>query len=169
MSSSSSSSSSSEDAFLNVIKGVIEVQGRLQEAIDTAEGSSSQRRTRRHIFRNREDGHQRLMSDYFAEDAVFRGYLFRRRFRMRKELFMRIVNDVAGYSDFIRKAPDAYGTFGFHEIQKCTSALRILAYGTHPDAIDETFRMSARVALYGFLWIYHRFVWSTVPTSPHTK
>ena len=86
------------------------------------------------------------MNDYFAENALFQVYYFRRRFRMHKPLFLRIVEKVFEVSEFIRQAPDARGTLGFSSIQKCTAVLRMLAYGTPPDALDENFRMSALVA-----------------------
>ena len=45
-----------------------------------AKSSSRPRRTRRNINRNREDGHSRLMNDYFSENCIHRESQFRWRF-----------------------------------------------------------------------------------------
>ncbi|KAL7615891.1 hypothetical protein Lser_V15G01179 [Lactuca serriola] len=108
--------------------------------------ASSQRRTRRYICRKHEEANQRLVQDYFAENAIYQGYYFRRRFRMFKGLFERIVEDVTRECNFFQQRYDARGTPGFTPLQKCTAALRQLAYGIPPDALDESFRMSARIA-----------------------
>ena len=108
--------------------------------------ASSQRRTRRYICRNREEANQRLVQDYFVENATYQGYYFRRRFRMLKGLFERIVEDVTRECSFFQQRYDARGTLGFTPLQKCTAALRQLAYSIPPDTLDESFRMSARIA-----------------------
>ncbi|XP_023748457.1 uncharacterized protein LOC111896709 [Lactuca sativa] len=108
--------------------------------------ASSQRRTRRYICRKHEEANQRLVQDYFAENAIYQGYYFHRRFRMFKGLFERIVEDVTRECNFFQQRYDARGTPGFTPLQKCTAALRQLAYGIPPDALDESFRMSARIA-----------------------
>ena len=46
------------------------------------------------IDRGRVEGHKRLYQDYFSENPVFPNHLFRRRFRMNRSLFCRIVNKV---------------------------------------------------------------------------
>ncbi|XP_023767531.1 uncharacterized protein LOC111916130 [Lactuca sativa] len=108
--------------------------------------ASSQRRTRRYICRNREEANQRLVQDYFAENATYQGYYFRRRFRILKGLYERIVEDVTRECSFFQQRYDARGTPGFTLLQKCTAAIHQLAYGIPPDALDESFRMSVRIA-----------------------
>ena len=51
-------------------------------------------REKKRIFieRNREEGHDKLWHDYFSETLTYPHYLFQRRFRMNKHLFMRIVH-----------------------------------------------------------------------------
>ncbi|XP_023731100.2 uncharacterized protein LOC111878845 [Lactuca sativa] len=107
--------------------------------------ASSQRRTRRYICRNREEANQHLVQDYFAENATYQGYYFHRRFRMLKGLFKRIVEDLTRECSFFQQRYDARGTPGFTPLQKCTVTLRQLAYGIPPDALDESFKMSARI------------------------
>ena len=57
---------------------------------------------------------------------------------MHKSLFMRIVGDLSEVSPFFQQRPDCTGTLGFSPIQKVTAAFRMLAYGTNPDALDES-------------------------------
>ena len=101
-----------------------------QQRLNNIGSSNDQRKRRRYIQRQREAAHQRLMQDYFDENALFEGYYFRRRFRMHKDLFMRIVEGVTSVSEYMQQRADARGTLGFDEIQKCTDVFRMLAYAT---------------------------------------
>ena len=65
---------------------------------------TSQRKRRRYIDRNHLAGHKRLYDDYFAEEPVYPPKLFRRRFRMRRSLFLRILSKVETHEPyFIQK------------------------------------------------------------------
>jgi len=63
-------------------------------------GSSSRRRTRKYINRDREGAHQRLVADYFAEEPLYSDAMFRRRFRMRRHVFLRIVDALGSWSPY---------------------------------------------------------------------
>ena len=56
------------------------------------EVQKKRRKKRVHIERNREEGEVRLWEDYFSETPTYPKNIFRRRFRMNKPLFMRIVD-----------------------------------------------------------------------------
>ncbi|KAE8772847.1 ATP-dependent zinc metalloprotease FTSH 5, mitochondrial [Hordeum vulgare] len=57
------------------------------------------------IYRNRALGHEHLMRDYFAEVPTYPPRLFRRRYRMRRSLFVKIVIDCeAAFYYFKREA-----------------------------------------------------------------
>ena len=86
------------------------------------------------------------MRDYFAEHHVYPERMFRRRFRMSRRLFLRIANDLANHDQFFTQRSDARGRIGFTTLQKCTSAMRQIGYGTSHDAWDEYLRMSARTS-----------------------
>ncbi|XP_071688455.1 uncharacterized protein [Rutidosis leptorrhynchoides] len=62
-----------------------------QKEDDGAASSSRVPRSRIYIARDREDAAIRLYNDYFAESPVFPDKYFKRRFRMSRELFLRIV------------------------------------------------------------------------------
>ncbi|KAL4556191.1 hypothetical protein LXL04_038834 [Taraxacum kok-saghyz] len=120
----------------------------LLEQLQNSSPSRGPRLQRRYIDRGRADAEQCLFRDYFAENPTYPEYKFRRRFRMRKSLFLKIVGDMEASHDYFKQRRSASGMLGFHPIQRCTAVLRMLAYGTHPDALDESIRMSARVAKY---------------------
>ena len=91
--------------------------------------------------REREKGHLQLYNDYFAINPVYSENQFRRRFRMHKPLFCRIMNKVVEGDPFFQQRRNAAGRLGLSPLQKCTAAIRMLAYGVAPDAVDEYIRM----------------------------
>ncbi|XP_057808839.1 protein ALP1-like [Salvia miltiorrhiza] len=94
------------------------------------------KKKRRVVVRGREGGAERLHRDYFARDPVYGPQFFRRRFRISRSLFLRIVNALE-VDPYFQQRPDACGRFDFSPIQKCTAAIRQLAYGTAADCCDE--------------------------------
>ncbi|XP_010424263.1 PREDICTED: putative nuclease HARBI1 [Camelina sativa] len=105
------------------------------------------RKKRVYIERDREDGHDRLWNDYFSEDATYPPPLFRRRYRMNKALFMRITDRLSNEILFFQQRRDATGRFALSAIQKCTAAIRMMAYGCAADALDEYLRLSETTAM----------------------
>ncbi|XP_021840793.2 protein ALP1-like [Spinacia oleracea] len=91
--------------------------------------------------RQREEGHNRLFNDYFAVNPVYSEKQFRRRFRMKRPLFCRIMNKVVENEVWFQQRRDAAGRLGLSGLQKCTAAIRMLAYGVAPDAVDEYLRI----------------------------
>ncbi|XP_035830076.1 uncharacterized protein LOC118479581 [Helianthus annuus] len=67
---------------------------------------------------------------------------------MSKRLFLCIVDDLKANYDYFKQKVDARGALGYTGIQKCTSALRILAYGNTTDINDEYLKMGI-IDLYG--------------------
>ncbi|XP_048501295.1 uncharacterized protein LOC125497681 [Beta vulgaris subsp. vulgaris] len=104
------------------------------------------RASRTLVPRDRESGHDRLWRDYFADNPIFPPNYFRRRFRMRKHVFLRIVEVLITRNEFFKQRPDATGRLGASGLQKCTAAIRLLAYGTSADSVDDYLRISASLA-----------------------
>ena len=98
--------------------------------------ATKSKKKRAYIDREREDGHNRLWNDYFCENATYPNHLFRRRFRMNKPLFMRIVTRLANEVSFFQRRRDATGRLGLSGLQKATTAIRMMAYGCAADAVD---------------------------------
>ncbi|XP_047979043.1 uncharacterized protein LOC125220959 [Salvia hispanica] len=94
-------------------------------------------RRRRYIHSDHAGGHDRLFADYFAEEPRYPADVFRRRFRMRRSLFLRIVNALSARYPEFRLQRDATGKLGLSPLQKCTVAIRQLAYGGSADMFDE--------------------------------
>ncbi|XP_021859042.2 uncharacterized protein [Spinacia oleracea] len=90
---------------------------------------------------NCEERLNRLFNDYFTKNPVYSDKQFRRRFRMRRPLFCRIMNKVVENDVFLQQRRNAAGKLGLSGLQKCIAAIRMLAYGSAPDAIDEYLRM----------------------------
>uniref|UniRef100_A0A0D3BI12 DDE Tnp4 domain-containing protein n=1 Tax=Brassica oleracea var. oleracea TaxID=109376 RepID=A0A0D3BI12_BRAOL len=103
--------------------------------------SKKKRKKRVHIERNREEDDVHLWEDYFSETPTYPKNLFRRRFRMNKPLFMRIVDQLSIEVELFRQKKDALGRLNLSPLQMCTAAIRILAYGNAADAVDEYLRL----------------------------
>jgi hypothetical protein len=101
-------------------------------------GVSKRRYSRRKtIRRDHEGAHERLVEDYFAEEPMYPDSMFRTRFCMNKRLFLRIVDALGQWSQYFTYRADCAGRIGLSPLQKCTAAMRMLAYGTPADALDE--------------------------------
>ncbi|XP_048609886.1 uncharacterized protein LOC106446965 isoform X1 [Brassica napus] len=68
--------------------------------------------------------------------------MFRRRFRMNKPLFLRIVDRLSTEVPYFQQRRDATRRNGLSPLQKCTAAIRMLAYGQSGDTYDEYLRMA---------------------------
>ncbi|XP_059639000.1 uncharacterized protein LOC132281301 [Cornus florida] len=87
------------------------------------------------------------MKDYFDENCTYPLEYFHRPFRMRRELFLRILNDIKTYDDYFVQKKDATGRLGLSSIQKMTIVVRILAYGCAADYYDEYIKISESTAI----------------------
>jgi hypothetical protein len=99
------------------------------------------------IDRHRHEMHARMMSDYFADEPVYGPHFFRRRYRMRRSLFLTILDRVCARDDYFVQKIDAFGFLGLSPHQKITSALRMLCYVMCADATDEYCRTSETTAM----------------------
>ncbi|XP_052622607.1 uncharacterized protein LOC111898989 [Lactuca sativa] len=98
------------------------------------------------LNRDREERHRRLVNDYFAENCVYQPNDFKRRFRLRKNVFERIVNAMEARYEFFQLRYDARGKRGFTGLQKYVAAIKLMAMGESPDSVDDYMRMSERTA-----------------------
>ncbi|XP_020196835.1 uncharacterized protein [Aegilops tauschii subsp. strangulata] len=103
---------------------------------------------RRVINQDRVSGAKLLHNDYFAPTPAFpNDPWFRRCFRMRKSLFLCIMEGVEAHDDYFKLRRDCYGQLSFSGKQKRTSALRMLALGTAADTVGEMVRMGESTCL----------------------
>nr|XP_043639042.1 uncharacterized protein LOC122610112 [Erigeron canadensis] len=59
-------------------------------------------------------------------------------------LFVKIASDLENNFSFFKRKIDARGRWGFSALQRCTSAVRQLGYGSNPDSLDDYLNMSER-------------------------
>nr|XP_025880464.1 uncharacterized protein LOC112938633 [Oryza sativa Japonica Group] len=102
------------------------------------------------IHRDRFAGNLRIVADYFADPPIYSAKLFRRRFRMSRELFLRIVASVEAHDDYFRQRPNAVGLLGATALQKVYGAIRMLAYDIPADSLDEVVRISESTMIEAF-------------------
>jgi hypothetical protein len=97
---------------------------------------------RQEIYCNRLQGDHMLYNDCFSKNPTCLDYLFRRRFRMQRPLYLKIVEAVSQEDDYFIQKRDATGRLGFLPLQKITAAFRLLAYGCRADSINKYLRIS---------------------------
>jgi hypothetical protein len=70
---------------------------------------------------------------------------------MHKPLFLRIVEALKAalkaWSPYFQQRVDATGRKGLSPLQKCTAAIRMLAYGTATDELDEVLKIGESTTL----------------------
>ncbi|XP_052626716.1 uncharacterized protein LOC128133361 [Lactuca sativa] len=106
-----SSSSSSDSTTVEEAKFIGSVMAKTVTYYQNRLGETSRARPnlrKSPLRRNHEAGHDRLIEYYFADDTVY-AVKFRRRFRMRKKLFLHIVGDLEGRFPYFQWKMDARG------------------------------------------------------------
>ncbi|XP_049990004.1 putative nuclease HARBI1, partial [Alexandromys fortis] len=88
-----------------------------------------------------------LINHYFAAQPVFGAKLFRRRYRMRQNVFLKLYNAVVEKNDYFHQKYDALGVPGPSGLIKATCALRLLSYGCPADSLDESINIGEQTAL----------------------
>ena len=107
-----------------------------------SQGTSSEDRINmQYRYRDRVSGNIRLLNDYFVENPVYDETLFRRRFRLSRSSFLRILHTLQQHNNYFVQSRNATNTIGISNEQKMTAALRMLAYGMSADSIDEYVRI----------------------------
>ncbi|KAK3218386.1 hypothetical protein Dsin_012356 [Dipteronia sinensis] len=89
------------------------------------------------INRDRESADCTLFNEYLSKNPRYKDQMFRRRFRMGRILFLRIVNDVEARDNYFVQRRDGLSRLGLSALQKITSVFRTLAYGLPADATDD--------------------------------
>jgi hypothetical protein len=92
--------------------------------------------------RHRLEGYCLLYADYFADAPLHGEKVFRRRYRMSRKLFLRIVNSIREFDSYFKCKKDCTSTLGFTSLQKCTTAMRMLAYRAPGDILEDYGRMA---------------------------
>ena len=88
---------------------------------------------------------QRFYQLFFAPSPIYSEEQFRRRFRMRRTLFLRVCNAVIKHDSYFSQKRDCTGKLGILPLMKITAAMRVLAYGCCSDSLDEALEISESV------------------------
>ena len=88
-----------DDFVLGLILGL---QGREAGEEESVVASGSRPGKKLNLERDRAEMNERMMKDYFAENAVYGPNLFRHRYRMRCFLFMSIPEAICDYGYFLQ-------------------------------------------------------------------
>ncbi|XP_057248059.1 uncharacterized protein LOC104885458 [Beta vulgaris subsp. vulgaris] len=123
----SSSSSSGSEFFNYMVQDYIE----WSQSVDAEQQNEEEivPRTRNFVRREREEAHERLFHDYFSNEPLY------------PEKFFVVV--LYAWHVFLRIVEDATGRMGASKLQKCTAAIRMLAYGSSSDAVDEYLKIAS--------------------------
>ena len=131
------------DLFLQVVEGVSsELLGEPVQRPKTGGSVPG----REYVWRDREVCHNLLLKDYFCDNPTYGPRKFRRRYRMRKELFTIIHDAVVSFDPWFTQRMDCTKRLGLSSLQKVTAALRMLAYGVAADACDEYCKLGESTA-----------------------
>ncbi|KAG5031613.1 hypothetical protein JHK82_015215 [Glycine max] len=83
------------------------------------------RQRRKVVHRDREEGHDRLINDYFSANPMYTETQFQRRF-----------HTLNNHDEYFQMRIDALRQKNLFPLQKCTTVLRILTYGSLANSVD---------------------------------
>ncbi|CAK8539452.1 unnamed protein product [Lathyrus sativus] len=66
---------------------------------------------------------------------------------MHRHVFLRIVDALGNHDEYFQMRVDATDKMGLSPLQKCTSAIRMLAYGSPADLVDEYVRIGESTSI----------------------
>ncbi|XP_038678420.1 uncharacterized protein LOC119979870 [Tripterygium wilfordii] len=136
------------EQYVNIQQQELEEIAMVQQVVEESEELEPPRVCKRtFISRDRAKAYNDLVRKYFTLDCIFPPHMFRRRFRMRRELFHKIIIDLEESQPYFRLKYDCVGRLGFSSIQKMTAALRVLAYGSPIDREDDALMIAQTTAI----------------------
>ncbi|TVU11411.1 hypothetical protein EJB05_44996, partial [Eragrostis curvula] len=94
------------------------------------------------VRRKRQGGHDKIWDDYFSEDPIYGHSFFHRRFRMFRNLFLRIAHAVEGHCDYFVQKRNATCELGHSCLKKVAVAICMLGTGCSADFIDDWLYMA---------------------------
>ncbi|CAL2257215.1 unnamed protein product [Prunus armeniaca] len=134
----------------------IRAQRELDEQLDIAvamleEENQSRRGSREgrgpNVDRHRHSWGKNLMEYYFIPHSLYSDVHFRARYRMQPHLSNKVMHDICNYDEYFVQKKNCAGNLGLLPEQKFTAVIRMLAYGSSTDQVDEIARMGKSTIL----------------------
>ncbi|XP_010690156.2 uncharacterized protein LOC104903741 [Beta vulgaris subsp. vulgaris] len=142
----SSSSSLGSEFFYYMVQDYIE----WSQSVDAEQQNEEEivPRTRKCVRREREEAHERFFMIISATNLYTLRIFFVEGFvYMHKHVFLRIAEGVKTEDDQLyTQKPDATGRMDASALQKCTAAIRMLAYCSSYDAVDDYLKIASSTA-----------------------
>ncbi|CAL2272167.1 unnamed protein product [Prunus armeniaca] len=88
-----------------------------------------------------------LLEDYFIPQSLYSDVHFQARYKMQPHLFNKVIHDICNYDDYFVQKKNYAGDLGLLPEQKFTAVIRMLAYGSSADQMDEIVRMGKSTIL----------------------
>ncbi|XP_068308822.1 uncharacterized protein [Pyrus communis] len=101
----------------------------------------------RNLDRSKQQRGTELLDDYFVCNSALPNTYLRRRFKMERHLFNKIIIVVCNHDSYFVQKKNVFGAMGLLPQQKITATLRILAYGASVDQVDEITKMGKSTIL----------------------
>ncbi|CAL8097586.1 unnamed protein product [Prunus armeniaca] len=117
----------------------------LEEENQSRRGSREGRAS--NVDRHRHCRGKNLLEDYFIPQSLYSDVHFRARYRMQPHLFNKVMHDICNYDDYFVQKKNCAGDLGLLPEQKFTAVIRMLAYGSSADQVDEIARMGKSTIL----------------------
>ncbi|CAL8993553.1 unnamed protein product, partial [Prunus brigantina] len=99
------------------------------------------------VDRHRHSRGKNLLEDYFIPHSLYSDVHFRARYRMQPHLFNKVMHDICNYDEYFVQKKNAAGNLGLLPEQKFTAVIRMLAYGSSADQVDEIAQMGKSTIL----------------------
>jgi hypothetical protein len=99
------------------------------------------------LVRDFDGAYERICKDYFGENPLYPEKIFERRFRMSRNLFLRITSAIREQNPYFTRRFDAVQKLGAYGLQKFVAVVRVLAYGIPADLMDEYAQISETVII----------------------
>ncbi|CAL9025064.1 unnamed protein product, partial [Prunus brigantina] len=99
------------------------------------------------VDRHRHSRGKNLLEDYFIPTSLYSDVHFGARYRMQPHLFNKVMHDICNYDEYFVQKKNAAGNLVLLLEQKFTAVIRMLAYGSSANQVDEIAWMGKPTAL----------------------
>ncbi|KAI5352484.1 hypothetical protein L3X38_005375 [Prunus dulcis] len=99
------------------------------------------------VDRHRHSRGKNLLEDYFIPHSLYSDVHFRARYKMQPHLFNKVMHDICNYDEYFVQKKNCARNLGLLPEQKFIAVIRMLAYGSSADQVDQIARMGKSTIL----------------------